>query len=73
MAQININYVAPLQEYEPFGHFGEGNRYPQRLRIEPLRFWINQRKNYDHGILQSVTLADDELGNRNYDRIMEQI
>ncbi len=70
---MEIERPGKNEEYEPFGRMGENGRYPKRLRIPPLRFWNNERKYYDRGILSSVTLIDDKRGKRISDMIEKQI
>jgi hypothetical protein len=48
-------------------------QYPKRLRIPPLRYWHNERKGYNRGMLSSVTLIDDERGRFVSDVIESQI
>jgi hypothetical protein len=43
---------------------GLEGRYPKRLRIPPLRFWINERRQYERGLLSGITLIDDSQGRR---------
>jgi hypothetical protein len=52
---------------------GLEGRYPKRLRIPPLRFWINERKQYDRGLLSGITLIDDSQGRRVSEIIETQI
>jgi hypothetical protein len=62
--QLEIEKPGKGEEYEPFGRMGVDGRYPKRLRIPPLRYWNNERKHYDRGLLSGVTLIDDNRGRR---------
>lgn len=61
------------EEYEPFGRMGEEGRYPKRLRVPPLRFWNNERRHYDRGVLSSITLIDDARGRQVSELIERQV
>ena len=59
---IKIEKPPRGQEYLPFGKMNE-SPYPQRLRVPPLRYWLNEKRNYNRGMLESITLVDDKRGN----------
>ena len=73
--KVNLNIERPdkKEEYEPFGRMGEEGRYPKRLRIPPLRFWNNERRHYERGMLSSITLIDDKRGKQVSKMIENQI
>ena len=58
--QLDLEKPEEGEEYEPFGRIGKKDRYPKRLHIPPLRFWNNERRNYDRGMLSTITLIDDQ-------------